>query len=437
LWGRHLRLRARRGRVAGARLASKGGAVHADPSPSRPLTKAEVNARYYETVGGEIAFITEAASQSRLHATAVARLIARHAALVGRRQLRLLEIGANTCAFATSLLSLLRELHERGEAELDGLDYFAVDFSRNTLETVLAHNKAGGSWTRILVPSRREAATARPLIGSLLDEHAPRVALHLVHSDANELVRSSSGRFDFVILNELLDDLPCRVFYAAADGHRSELAAHASADDGTWRVRISATHVGDGESPGLSELPPGTVTATSPESLSLMTGISGLLESGGMLLVHDYGFMGGFAGVDQYEPLPKTLPSFVTMEFPPESESGFPHSFFRVFGNEERRIVQITNDVNFGELADALDRSGKVIVLPHGNALLQTRAWPEILAPDDGVFLSECIFLRPDDDLRAVLARLHAEQEELRERYVRSSTGGRTSMFSDLVYVKN
>jgi len=60
------------------------------------LTKAEVNSRFYNTVGGEILFETEA--QSYLHPFAVARLVAAYANASGRRDLKILEIGANNCA---------------------------------------------------------------------------------------------------------------------------------------------------------------------------------------------------------------------------------------------------------------------------------------------------------------------------------------------------
>jgi hypothetical protein len=76
-------------------------------------------------------------------------------------------------------------------------------------------------------------------------------------------------------------------------------------------------------------------------------------------------------------------------------------------------------------------------VLPHGNALLQRREWPDVLRPDDGVFLSECIFLAHDTDFDEWFGRLDGKQGELRDRYVANATGGRTTMFSDLLYVKS
>jgi hypothetical protein len=54
----------------------------------------------------------------------------------------------------------------------------------------------------------------------------------------------------------------------------------------------------------------------------------------------------------------------------------------------------------------------------------------------DGVFLSEFLNLRPDDDLTALLADLHANQRELCERYAARYGNGRTAIFSDLIYVK-
>jgi hypothetical protein len=54
------------------------------------LTKAEVNERFYNTVGGEIVFETEA--QGYLHPFAVAKLLAAQARERGTRELKLLEL---------------------------------------------------------------------------------------------------------------------------------------------------------------------------------------------------------------------------------------------------------------------------------------------------------------------------------------------------------
>ena len=113
-----------------------------------------------------------------------------------------------------------------------------------------------------------------------------------------------------------------------------------------------------------------------------------------------------------------------------------PKSFFRVYGNEDAHEVQITNDVNFGELADLLAPTGLVLTLPHGNLLTTVREFPDFFFKGDGVFLSEFLTLTAEDDLPALLADLHARQAELRERYVTTLGGGRHSIFSDLIYVK-
>jgi len=88
------------------------------------LTKGEVNERFYETVGGEILFETEA--QGFLHPLAVAKLLAAQARERGATELKVLELGANNCTFAVNVLKLLTTLTVHGEADLERVDYFAV-----------------------------------------------------------------------------------------------------------------------------------------------------------------------------------------------------------------------------------------------------------------------------------------------------------------------
>ena len=134
--------------------------------------------------------------------------------------------------------------------------------------------------------------------------------------------------------------------------------------------------------------------------------------------------------------MPRSLPSFVDLEFPPGSDTGFPRAFFRIFGSEEANVVQITTDVGFAELIAELEPSGRVIVLPHGNALIRSRERQDDLRKGDGIFLSEFALLEPGDDLDALLSRLDSEQEELRRRFADEFLDGNSSVFADLLYVK-
>jgi hypothetical protein len=122
---------------------------------------------------------------------------------------------------------------------------------------------------------------------------------------------------------------------------------------------------------------------------------------------------------------------------PAGSESGFPRSFFRIFGSEEAKLVQITTDVAFGELIEELEPSGTVVTLPHGNALIRSRERQDDLRKGDGVFLSEFALLEPRDDLGELLARLAAEQEQLCRRFADEFLGGNASVFADFLYVKS
>src|SRR5579872_4238701 len=96
------------------------------------LTKSEVNSLYYNTVGGEIVFVTEA--RAGFHPGAVANLISHHSATLGKREIRVLEIGANDCAFARGLLNRLRRLVDAEVSALERIDYLAVEYARGSLE---------------------------------------------------------------------------------------------------------------------------------------------------------------------------------------------------------------------------------------------------------------------------------------------------------------
>jgi len=399
------------------------------------LTKPEVNSLYYNTVAGKIAFGTEATVGAQ--ATAVGRLIALHAKATGKRSIRILEIAANDCAFERALLGKLRVLIRDGVAALDRIDYVAVEYARGSLEAAAAWEEEEGTHERVLRPPGQQVAEgplepARPtLVALLADDGPPAVNVGLVHAEANQFLRSSSETFDYAILNELLDDMPYRAYYADAQGVTREFVPHARAGDEGWTVRISAE-----ESPDGPVLEPGTLSARSPESVEVVEGIARRLASGGLLLVHDYGFAGDAASVGDWASPAPHLPGLVTMEFPEGSEDGFPRSFFRVFGNEQLRVVQVTNDVNFAELQAALEGSGTVSVIAHGNAKTHLPGGPD-LQKGDGVFLSEFLKAQPDDDLPALLASLHERQREFREAYVRDYVGGHGNVFYDLLYVKD
>jgi hypothetical protein len=387
------------------------------------LTKTEVNERFYSTVGGEIVFETEA--QGLLHPYAVARLLAAYARAQGRRELKLLELGANNCAFATSVLKLLTTLTVHGEVELDSVEYYAVEYARGPLETFLGQQAEIGDFAGV-----SPGQDGSPLVGTLTRLGVPKLTLRLVHAEAGAFVRGS-GAYDFVVLNELLDDLASRAFFSDADGKAFELSAHAHEEGDTWRVSIEAEPAPD------IELPPRSVTATSPVSIDIVRRAAALLRPGGMLLVHDYGFVDRHRPVDDYLAASKPLPDFVTRELPAGREDEIPREFFRIFGNDRARVVQITTDVPFGELVAELEGSGRVITLPHGNALLAQREEQNDLRKGDGIFLSEFGLLAPGDDFDAHLARLHAEQEEIRRRYSAEHAGSSTSVFVDLLYVKH
>jgi SAM-dependent methyltransferase len=373
------------------------------------LSKDEVNAHYYNTVAGEISFATEAGGGD--HSVAVARLIGAHA---GRAKIRVLELGANNCAFARLLIEGLWEASGSGENELAGIEYVAVEYSRASLEEALRRELDEQLFERAGRGTGRVVAT----MGERGDFE---IELTLVHSDANEFMRSPQEPFDFVILNELLDDLPYRAYFTDAQGQPFEAVPRSRGEDGRWTIRV------DAEPAGPDGLPPETVTAQSPESVELVAAAAAALKPGGMLLIHDYGFAEPFLPLETYAAPQPSLPGFAELELP--AGEAFPRGFFRVFGNEAKHVVQVTNDVNFAELAAVLDPAGTVITIPHGNAIVNQGGR---LQKGDGTFLGEFGELAGGDDLDAVLARLAGDQARIRDEF----TAGRGTVFLDLIYVK-
>jgi hypothetical protein len=401
------------------------------------LTKSEVNSLYYNTVGGEIVFVTEA--RAGFHPGAVANLVSHHSATLGKREIRVLEIGANDCAFARALLNRLRRLVDVEASGLERIDYLAVEYARASLEAAADSEEQNGIEYQVRrgppAPTLNRPPPKATLVALLTDGGPPVVNLGLIHAEANQFVRSTRERFDFVILNELLDDMPCRAYYADGEGGRFEAVPHARTDKGGWRVRVQPEELGPAvlADRTLAEMPPGSITARSEEWVELVRGIAELLVPGGMLLLHDYGFADPFMSLEQYAELQSSLPAYVAMEFPRGSESGFPRSFFRVFGNDRQKVVQVTNDVNFAELGAALEGRGAVMTIAHGSMILNQGG---TLKKGDGVFLSEFGLLEPGDDLPTLLANLHANQVELRADFVREHMAGRGSVFMDLVFVR-
>jgi hypothetical protein len=380
------------------------------------LSKDEVNAHYYNTVAGDIAFGTEAGSGS--HSVAVARLIGAHAATLGRDRIRVLELGANNCAFARLLIEELWAASGSGENELAGIEYVAVEYSRPSLEEAFRRELDEQLF------ERADRGTALGVVATMGEAGDFDIELTLVHSDANAFMRLAAGTFDFVILNELLDDLPYRAYFTDAVGSGFEAVPRSRGDNGRWTIRIDAEPGGPGDLPAM------TVTAHSLESVDLVEGAAGVLSDGGMLLIHDYGFTEPYMPLETYAAPPPSLPPFADLTFP---DGDFPRGFFRVFGNEAKLVLQVTNDVNFAELAAVLEPTGTVIAIPHGNAVINQGGRVQ---QGDGTFLGEFGELTRADDVDNVLARLAEGQVRIRDAFSTDYVDGRGTVFLDLIYVK-
>ena len=135
--------------------------------------------------------------------------------------------------------------------------------------------------------------------------------------------------------------------------------------DEHWTMRVEARDPGGAALDGIA---PGTITAHSPDWVELVSGLAGSLRPGGMLLVHDYGFAEPFTALDKYASPQSMLPSFADVSYDDLAGDDFPRSFFRVYGNEAKHVLQVTNDVNFADLASALEGTGTVFSVPHGSA---------------------------------------------------------------------
>ena len=160
------------------------------------LTKSEVNSLYYNTVAGEISFVTEASVGG--HPFAIARLIEHQAADVGRQQIRILEIGANECGFARALINEIGIARANRRTEIERVDYLAVEYARPALEAVATWGEEYGYFDRVVrgpagqptplgEPPPRPAMVALAVINDELN-----VNLGLVHAEANQFVRANT-----------------------------------------------------------------------------------------------------------------------------------------------------------------------------------------------------------------------------------------------------
>src|SRR5262249_56159565 len=129
----------------------------------------------------------ETEAQGYLHPYAVAKLLAAQARERGTRELKLLELGANNCAFATSLLKLLTTLTIHGEVALERIDYFAVELARRSLSTFLARDQGGG-FQRVA-----RGAAGRPLVGALTRPGVPPSKPPLLDSGGGGLRGGGAG----------------------------------------------------------------------------------------------------------------------------------------------------------------------------------------------------------------------------------------------------
>ena len=191
------------------------------------LTKSEVNALYYNTVAGDIVFRTEASVGH--HPAAAARLVAARARGVGLRTVRILEVGANDARFARELLRELRVLYEEGETELERIDYVAVDLARDSLERAATQEEELWVGRSVLRPT----VAGSSMVALVVVEGGLAANLGLVHSEATRFVRENTRQFDVAILNELLDDMPYRAYFADAGGRRFEAVPLSRDEEGT------------------------------------------------------------------------------------------------------------------------------------------------------------------------------------------------------------
>ena len=211
-------------------------------SRNAPLGKKELNERFYSAVDPEAAFVTEV--QVGFHQVAAARLVARHAAGLGKQRLRILELGASACLFAIAFVEVMARLALLGDASVDSLDYTAVELSRGALEAGVRGAARHGF--EQLAPAAGAAAAE---VASLRRPGAVEAGLTLVESDANRFVDELEEPYDVVILNELLDDLPCRVFYSDTEGVAHELAPLAEPDGACWKVELTESDAAPDEVP--------------------------------------------------------------------------------------------------------------------------------------------------------------------------------------------
>src|SRR5262249_7264072 len=157
----------------------------------------------------------------------------------------ILELGANDAQFARALLRELRVLHEAGMTALERVDYLAVELARASLERAARQEEELWVGRNVLRPT----VGGSSMVALVVVEGGRRAKLGLGHSEAAQSVRDNTRQSDVAILNELLDDMPYRAYFADGAGRRFEAVPLSRDDGGCWTVRIEAHET-------ATELPP-------------------------------------------------------------------------------------------------------------------------------------------------------------------------------------
>ncbi len=293
------------------------------------------NKRFYTSMMSvELPFVTESMNAVYRNAFAGFLLHEFGGYHTEKGPLRILEVGCNSGYFMEGLYEAMKSIDSGSHAEAaKKVEYTGIDLSQYAL---IKANK-------IIEKHDNDFFKARLLRKDLTAE-------------------DFDGKYDLIVANELFDDIGSLI-YTVHNGNIYEMrplekvvpegfsimGKRFSIKCGESRARFESLNSSEKDIVyGLSE---GELVTVSPNSIRLLENLVNKLSSGGILFIHDYGWVGnipswlGKEGVRAYGSRSKSPASNELEELAPK--------------------FQITVDVNFSELANYLKSFGEVRMVPH------------------------------------------------------------------------
>ena len=293
------------------------------------------NKRFYTSMMSvELPFVTESMNSVYRNAFAGFLLHEFGGYRTERGPLRILEVGCNSGYFMEGLYESMKSIESGSHAEAAKMvEYTGIDLSQYALIKA----------NRILEKRDNDFFRTR-----------------LLRKDLT--VEDFDGKYDLIVANELFDDIGSLI-YTVHNGDIYEMRPLEKVVPEGFSIVGRRFSIKCGESGARFEslnssekeivygLREGELVTVSPNSIRLLENLVNKLSRGGMLFIHDYGWVGN---------IPSWLRKEGVRAYGSRNKSSLSNEL-----EELAPKFQITVDVNFSELADYLKSFGEVHIVPY------------------------------------------------------------------------